>query len=250
MKAKHMTTSEKARLMSLFSANHQSSSYYDEQEILSYLPLSVSRDLSIHLYAAIICESPLFANLSTELVQRLCQVIVPQGFAESTVVYEEGKVGDEMFFVVKGEVEVLKGFGSKRERLGFIGQGGFFGENTVIESVSRRHGTGAAVRMRTMRTTTDSELAMLRCADVLELCDDYPELEVRLQSFRRAGTRLSRKGAKHRAAVAFKNTVAAAQEGAASAQGDAGQAAQALLAASGDVAAAMQALLAASAAPT
>ena len=103
MKAKHMTTSEKARLMSLFSANHQSSSYYDEQEILSYLPLSVSRDLSIHLYAAIICESPLFANLSTELMQRLCQVIVPQGFAESTVVYEEGKVGDEMFFVVKGE---------------------------------------------------------------------------------------------------------------------------------------------------
>ena len=163
MKAKHMTTSEKARLMSLFSANHQSSSYYDEQEILSYLPLSVSRDLSIHLYAAIICESPLFANLSTELMQRLCQVIVPQGFAEGTVVYEEGKVGDEMFFVVKGEVEVLKGFGSKRERLGFIGQGGFFGENTVIESVSRRHGTGAAVRMRTMRTTTDSELAMLRC---------------------------------------------------------------------------------------
>ena len=42
--------------------------------------------------------------------------------------------------------------------------------------------------------------------------------------------------------------IAAAQEGAASAEGDAGQAAQALLAASGDVAAAMQALLAASAA--
>ena len=38
-----------------------------------------------------------------------------------------------MFFVVKGEFEVLKGTGANRERLGFIGQGGFFGENCIIE---------------------------------------------------------------------------------------------------------------------
>ena len=45
----------------------------------------------------------------------------------------QGSVGDEMFFVVKGEFEVLKGRGIDCERLGFIGQGGFFGENCIIE---------------------------------------------------------------------------------------------------------------------
>ena len=74
-----------------------------------------------------------------------------------------GQVGDEMFFVVRGELEVLKGFGVERERLGFVGEGGFFGENCIIEAVTRMKGTGSAMRMRTMWATTDSELAML-CA--------------------------------------------------------------------------------------
>ena len=43
-----------------------------------------------------------------------------------------------MFFVVKGEFEVLKGTGANRERLGFIGQGGFFGENCIIEVRTQR----------------------------------------------------------------------------------------------------------------
>jgi hypothetical protein len=50
MKAKHLSTTERARLMSLFSANHQSATYYDEKQILAFLPLAVSRDLSLHLY--------------------------------------------------------------------------------------------------------------------------------------------------------------------------------------------------------
>jgi CRP-like cAMP-binding protein len=44
-----------------------------------------------------------------------------------------------MFFVVRGECEVLKGAGANRERLGFIGQGGFFGENCIIEVRSDAH---------------------------------------------------------------------------------------------------------------
>ena len=89
MKAKAFSAPERTRLMSLFSANHQSASFYDEREVLSYLPLDVSRDLSLHLYAAIMSESPLFSNLGTELMLRLCQIVIPQGFVEGNLVYEE-----------------------------------------------------------------------------------------------------------------------------------------------------------------
>ena len=51
------------------------------------------RDLSLHLYAAIMSESPLFSNLSTELMLRLCQIVTPQGFVAGNLVYEEGKIG-------------------------------------------------------------------------------------------------------------------------------------------------------------
>ena len=38
-------------------------------------------------------ESPLFSNLSTELMLRLCQIVTPQGFVAGNLVYEEGKIG-------------------------------------------------------------------------------------------------------------------------------------------------------------
>lgn len=89
MKAKHFTQAERMRLMSLFSANHQSSAFFNEKQVLSYLPLSVSRDLSLHLYAAIMNENPLFSNLGNEVMLSLCQSLIPQGFVAGNTVYEE-----------------------------------------------------------------------------------------------------------------------------------------------------------------
>ncbi len=190
MKARHLTTRERVKIMGYFSAMHQSSSYFDEHQILSYLPLGVSRDLSMQLYETILGESPLFANLGPELMLRVCQAVIPVRATAGQTVYEQGKIGSEMYFVMSGELEVIV----DGERLGFLGQGSFFGENAVIESVDRKPGLGAEVRVRTMRASADSELGMLKAADVLRLCDTFPELEIRMQAFNRAGSKLSEKG--------------------------------------------------------
>ena len=76
--------------------------------------------------------------------------------------------------------------------------------------MGRSKGTGAGTRIRTMRATTDSELAMLRSQDVLEICDEFPELEMRLQSFRKAGLKLSAKGEQVKQARKYKQESAAA----------------------------------------
>lgn len=190
MKARHLTTRERVKIMGYFSAMHQSSSYFDEHRILSYLPLGVSRDLSMQLYETILGESPLFANLGPELMLRICQAVTPVKATTGQTIYEQGKIGSEMYFVMSGELEVIV----DGERLGFLGQGSFFGENAVIESIDRKPGLGAEVRVRTMKASADSELGMLQAADVLRLCDTFPELEIRMQSFNRAGSKLSEKG--------------------------------------------------------
>lgn len=82
----------------------------------------------------------------------------------------QGKIGAEMFFVVKGEFEVLKGKGAKRERLGFIGQGGFFGENCIIEvralihtRVHCSHTRFAGTGVQTVQCSpVDSETAVIQ----------------------------------------------------------------------------------------
>jgi hypothetical protein len=119
MKARHLTTQERIRIMGYFSANHQSSTYFDEKKILSYLPLGVARDLSVQLYKTILGESPLFANLGPELMLRVCQTVMPVRISAGQTVYEQGKVGSEMYFVLSGELEVI----CDGDRLGFLGQG-------------------------------------------------------------------------------------------------------------------------------
>jgi hypothetical protein len=47
-----------------------------QRSILSFLPLNVSRDLSVHLYSTLLNETPMFNNLSESLVLQLCQCIV------------------------------------------------------------------------------------------------------------------------------------------------------------------------------
>jgi hypothetical protein len=113
MKARHLTTRERVKIMGYFSASHQSSTYFDEKKILSYLPLGVSRDLSMQLYETILGESPIFANLGPELMLRICQSVIPVKATAGQTIYEQGKIGSEMYFVIGGELEV-------RQRIHFI----------------------------------------------------------------------------------------------------------------------------------
>jgi hypothetical protein len=87
MKAKHMPLAERSQVMAFFSANHQSATFYDERSILSFLPLSVSRDLSVHLYGTVLRETPLFAAVGDALLLALCQAMEPCGFQTEQVVY-------------------------------------------------------------------------------------------------------------------------------------------------------------------
>jgi hypothetical protein len=85
-------------------------------------------------------------------------------------VFTGGDVGHEMYVVLRGEVEITAG--KSADRLGFIGQDGFFGEKAVIEAVKGKYGMGACVRTRTVRATTDTDLGMLRAGT-------YPKALVR-----------------------------------------------------------------------
>jgi len=58
--------------------------------------------------------------------------------------------------------------------------------------------------LRTVVATTDSDLAYLTTEDVLRICRQYPELEVRLKSFLRAGQSMGQKG---RQALGVKNII-------------------------------------------
>lgn len=116
--------------------------------------------------------------------------VAPQ--LKNQLITEEGKVGTEMYFIVEGEVEVM----AQDERLGFLGTGSFFGENPVIEAIEGKGGDGSEIRMRTIRATGPCDLGFLRVNELCELMGSYPELSIRLNQFRTAGAKVSKKGTK------------------------------------------------------
>lgn len=197
MKARQFSRQDSRRIMKHFTANNQSATYFDEKQILSFLPTGTSREISLLMYHDVLAHSPLFRLLGRELMLRLSEAVVPVSVIKAQTIFKAGDVGHEMFFVMRGEVEVMN---MKNAKLGFIGHGGFFGERTVIEAVDRKFGSGSCMRVRTVVATADSDLAMLATDTILTICEHYPELEVRLKSFKRVGTTLGSKGKTAKAA--------------------------------------------------
>ena len=95
------------------------------------------------------------------------------------VLFETGEVGDSMFVVVSGEVEVVRG-GSVIARLG---EGECVGEMAALDWEPRS---------ATVRASADSQLVKLERNDLMDLLTDYPELvrslsRVLVERIRRTG---------------------------------------------------------------
>ena len=79
-----------------------------------------------------------YRNLGKEILNHLCRLVRTCSVFKDGVVYEEGMIGSEFYFILDGEVEVTV----NDERLGFLGKAAFFGEAPLIELVT---GKGAVV---------------------------------------------------------------------------------------------------------
>jgi CRP-like cAMP-binding protein len=82
---------------------------------------------------------------------------------EGEVLFETGEVGDAMFVIVSGQVEVVRG-GSVIARLG---EGECVGEMAALDWEPRS---------ATVRARVASQLVRLERNDLMDLLTDYPEL--------------------------------------------------------------------------
>ena len=121
---------------------------------------------------------------------KMCMLVRPMHALKDQVIYGEGLVGSSMYFIVDGEVEITK----NDERLGFLATGAFFGEQPIIEIITKKGGDGSELRARTVRAMCDTHLGVVESSDVLELVDQYPELPIRLGHFVKMGVKLPSKG--------------------------------------------------------
>jgi hypothetical protein len=121
--------------------------------------------------AALINKVPFFKNASHDLLRDIIPRLDARDFTPGDVLIHEGDVGDEMYFLTKGQVEVLRG--NPAERLTVLREGSFFGELAILRD---------APRATTIRALTDVEVYALRRDGVLQLAAAHADFNQYLQT--------------------------------------------------------------------
>jgi hypothetical protein len=120
--------------------------------------------------AALIEQVRFFKNASSEFLRDLIPRLDEREFGAGDVIVHEGDVGDEMYFLTKGQVEVLRG--DPPQRLAVLREGSFFGELAIL---------GDAPRAATIRALSDVEVYALGRDAVLQLARLHADFNRYLQ---------------------------------------------------------------------
>jgi signal transduction histidine kinase/predicted CoA-binding protein len=108
---------------------------------------------------------PLFADLSDEDLNRLCEVVMEETISAGEFLFNEGEIGHKAYVIVSGEVDILKESGGRTVLLSTRRSGDVIGEMSLLNQ-SPRNATG--------KTRTNCELLSIHHHDLDHLLDTSP----------------------------------------------------------------------------
>ncbi len=92
-------------------------------------------------------SAPVFERVSGEDLAALARVAEVETYAPGQVVFHEGDMGDALYVIVRGKVDIASG----GERLAALGLGEAFGEMAVLDEVPRSATATAAEETEVLR---------------------------------------------------------------------------------------------------
>jgi glucose-6-phosphate 1-dehydrogenase len=107
---------------------------------------------------------PLFAQASEVFLHQLALAIKPEVYPQGSMIVKKGDPGNEMFFLARGEVEVLDGDGKV---LSTLPQGAFFGEKALLTSENRT---------ASIRAKSQCDVYILEKGDFIRSLRDHPKI--------------------------------------------------------------------------
>jgi serine/threonine protein phosphatase PrpC/CRP-like cAMP-binding protein len=125
------------------------------------------RAKKLQLKRELLARMPLFRPLNDREILRVLQVTDVVAFQNGEIVITEGEKGEELYIVLGGTVDVLRG----DAKLTSLSPGEHFGEMALIR---------AQPRSATVKSSGDSELMVIRRPDFFEILRNEHQLAVKL----------------------------------------------------------------------
>ena len=132
MKEHKIPKSRSEPALEYFRTFYKSSVATEEAAILNAMTPAMKIEFATFLYSKFVANVPLFHGLSPGIIRALCDCVEPTFAVRQQVIYHEGSTGREMYIVISGELEIS----AAGTRLGFISDGGFFGEVPILEDTA------------------------------------------------------------------------------------------------------------------
>lgn len=105
----------------------------------------------------ILAESPLFDNLLNSELTMLADLFAVRDFPAGEVVFHEGEVGDALYVIAEGSVEVLrKNPKGELQPLAVLSAPQFFGEMSLIDKEYRSATVRANTQARLLQLTNEN----------------------------------------------------------------------------------------------
>lgn len=108
---------------------------YEESNILNRLPRSIRLQVAREVHLDIIGKVELFQGASLALIQDIILHLEPLVFIPGDCIFQEGEIGDEMFFINRGKVNVVSE--PEHETVAVLKEGEVFGEIALFYSQPR-----------------------------------------------------------------------------------------------------------------
>lgn len=125
----------------------------------------------IYMHRDLLRGFQLFAALPEEELDHLLDIVHLVSMPKDCILCNEGEIGDRMYLILDGQVEVILALGREEERiLSVLGPGEYFGEMSLLES--------GGIRTATVRTLSPIEIIEITRTDFDNLLDRWPKLAI------------------------------------------------------------------------
>ena len=124
---------------------------------------------------------PFLKEVGADVVEGLARAAMERRFLPGQIIFEEGSASRELYLIVEGQVEVVKGQGADEMVLARRGQGDFFGEMGLIEA-SPRFATIRALEPTRLLEFSEEDLRSVLLRQPQLLYGMMQELSARLRS--------------------------------------------------------------------
>lgn len=122
--------------------------------------------------ADLLSKVSVFFQMKREDLQRIAELAQYHVFHKGDVIIREGAPGRQLFIIVSGKVEIIKGLGEKTERrVRTFGPHSYFGEMALIDGL---------VRSASVVAKKETQVLSLDQLDLRQEIEKYPTLAIEL----------------------------------------------------------------------